>query len=114
MSTTKKAISKKAKASKPKKATTPRQKPVAKRTASAKATARPRDPNAPAVGTTLVREFKGKTREVLVTATGFEYEGQSFKSISAVARHITGYMISGPVFFGLVAPKAAAKAEAQQ
>jgi hypothetical protein len=64
-----------------------------------------RDPRLPAVGQTLEREFKGKTVKVKVAADGFEYDGQTFKSISACARHITGYMISGPVFFRLVEPK---------
>jgi hypothetical protein len=64
-----------------------------------------RDPRLPAVGQTLEREFKGKTIKVKVTAEGFEYDGTTFKSISACARHIVGYMISGPVFFRLVEPK---------
>jgi hypothetical protein len=71
-----------------------------------------RDPRLPSVGQTLEREFKGKTIKVKVTADGFEYDGQTFKSISACARHITGYMISGPVFFKLVEPKRAAAKEA--
>lgn len=113
MSTTKKTTSKTTKASKAKQpATTTRQKPAAQRTAPAKATARPRDTNAPVVGSTLTRSFKGKDITVTVTADGFEYDGQTFKSISACARHICGYMISGPVFFKLVEPKAATKPEA--
>jgi hypothetical protein len=64
-----------------------------------------RDPRLPAVGQTLEREFKGRTIKVKVTAEGFEYNGQTFASISACARHITGYMISGAVFFKLVEPK---------
>jgi hypothetical protein len=71
-----------------------------------------RDPRLPAIGQTLEREFKGKTVKVKVTADGFEHDGQTFKSISACARHITGYMISGPVFFRLVEPKRAAAKEA--
>jgi hypothetical protein len=71
-----------------------------------------RDPRLPAVGQTLEREFKGKTIKVKVLADGFEYEGEKFASISACARHIVGYMISGPVFFRLVEPKPAAKKEA--
>lgn len=84
---------------------------TSKKAPSAKATSRPttkqaqRDPRLPAVGTTLTREFKGQQIKVKVTADGFEYDGQTFKSISACARHITGYMISGPVFFKLVEPK---------
>ena len=58
----------------------------------------------PPSGQKLTREFKGRTVEVLVTADGFEYEDQTFKSISAVARRITGYMVSGPVFFKLDKP----------
>lgn len=112
---TKKTTSKTTKASKAKQpATTTRRKPAAQRTATATTTSRPRDTNAPAVGSTLTRSFKGKDIAVTVTADGFEYDGQIFKSSSACARHITGYMISGPVFFKLVTPKAAAKPEAQQ
>jgi hypothetical protein len=79
----------------------------AKTTTAPKRTPKPtdRDPRLPAVGTTLEREFKGKTIKVKITAEGFEYDGTTFKSISACARHITGYMISGPVFFRLVEPK---------
>jgi Protein of unknown function (DUF2924) len=40
---------------------------------------------------------------VRVTAEGlFEYEGKSFKSLTSIARHITGSNWSGPRFFGLV------------
>jgi hypothetical protein len=53
------------------------------------------------VGTVLRRHFKGREIEVEVTDAGFEYQDQTFKSISAVARRITGYQISGPVFFKL-------------
>lgn len=67
-----------------------------------------RDPRLPAVGTVLTRQFKGKEIAVEVVEAGFQYEGQTFKSISACARHITGYMISGPVFFRLTEPKPAA------
>lgn len=111
--TTKKTTSKKAKTAKAKKpAAKPRQKPAAERAASAKTTARPRDPNAPAVGSTLKRSFKGNDITVKVTADGFQFDGQTFGSLTAVARHITGYAISGPVFFKLVEPKAAKKLEA--
>ena len=89
-----------------KKSTRKTAKPAPKRT-SARAAGKPakRDPRLPAVGTILTREFKGKTIEVKVTADGFEYGDQTFKSISAVARRITGYMISGPVFFKLDKPE---------
>lgn len=55
-----------------------------------------------APGTVLVREWAEKDHKVRVTAEGlFEYEGRSFKSLSSVARHITGSQWSGPLFFGL-------------
>ncbi|MBK8015228.1 MAG: DUF2924 domain-containing protein [Betaproteobacteria bacterium] len=110
---TKKTTSKKSQTSKSKKpAAKPLQKPAAERAVQAKPTARPRDPNAPAVGTTLKRSFKGQDHTIKVTAAGYQFDGQTFGSLTAVARHITGYAISGPVFFKLVEPKAAAKAEA--
>lgn len=56
------------------------------------------------LGTVLRRPFKGRPIEVTVVEGGFEYEDQTFKSISAVARRITGYGISGPVFFKLDDP----------
>lgn len=109
--TTKKAATKKAtRAKKP--AAKPRQMPAAKPAAPAKTTARPRDPNAPAVGSTLKRSFKGNDIAVKVTADGYLFDGQTFGSLTAVARHITGYAISGPVFFKLVEPKAATRPEA--
>lgn len=55
-----------------------------------------------APGTVLVREWGERDHKVSVTAEGlFEYEGRRFKSLSAVARHITGTPWSGPAFFGL-------------
>jgi len=64
-----------------------------------------RDPRLPAVGSTITRTFKGQDLEVKVLADGFEYEGETYKSLSGLARHIVGYQISGPVFFKLVGPK---------
>ena len=55
-----------------------------------------------APGTVLIREWAEKDHQVRVTAEGwFEYEGKPFRSLSAVARHITGSQWSGPLFFGL-------------
>lgn len=57
-------------------------------------------------GTWLVREFGQREHRVLALPDGaFDYEGRRFKSLSAVARHITGTPWSGPVFFGLVPRK---------
>jgi hypothetical protein len=51
-------------------------------------------------GTRLVREWKGKVHEVLITANGFEYLGETYKSLSPIACRITGTHWSGPAFFG--------------
>ena len=63
--------------------------------------ARPRDINF-VPGTVLLREWGDREHKVLVTAEGlFEYEGSTFKSLTAVAWQITGTHWSGPLFFGL-------------
>lgn len=53
-------------------------------------------------GTKLIREWNGRTIEVLVTDQGFEHAGRHYRSLSQIARHITGAHWSGPRFFGLV------------
>ena len=56
--------------------------------------------------------YKGNEIKVKIRDDGsFLYDGQIFRSISAVAKHIVGYMISGPVFFRLVGTKATAENE---
>lgn len=56
-----------------------------------------------APGTVLLREWATRDHRVTVTAEGlFEYEGRCFKSLTAVARQITGQHRSGPEFFGLL------------
>ena len=52
-------------------------------------------------GTRLVREWRGRTCEVLVLDDGFSWQGTHYRSLSAVARKITGTAWSGPLFFGL-------------
>jgi hypothetical protein len=76
-----------------------------------KSSAAERYPNLPAVGSVMIRKFKGDEIKVKVLADGYEYEGETYRSLSGLARHITGYMISGPVFFKLVEPKRPQKAE---
>jgi len=53
------------------------------------------------IGTVLKREWLGRERQVIVKADGFAYEGKMYKTISEVARAITGTKWSGPRFFGL-------------
>ncbi|MBR0660637.1 DUF2924 domain-containing protein [Neoroseomonas oryzicola] len=52
-------------------------------------------------GSTLLREWHGRTYAVLALEEGFEMAGQRFASLSEVARQITGAHWSGPRFFGL-------------
>ena len=58
-----------------------------------------------APGTVLVRSYKGATIEVTVTEDGFLHEGKTYRSLSAVARAVTGSRWSGHVFFGLTQRK---------
>jgi len=52
-------------------------------------------------GTRLVREWNGQTHTVLVHRDGVEWRGKRYRSLSVVAREITGAHWSGPRFFGL-------------
>jgi hypothetical protein len=52
-------------------------------------------------GTRLIRQWEGKTHQVTVGEAGFEYDGELYKSLSVIARLITGTRWSGPLFFGL-------------
>jgi hypothetical protein len=52
-------------------------------------------------GTLITRTYKGRELRVRVTKDGFEYEGELFRSLSAVAKHITGSHWSGNRFFKL-------------
>jgi hypothetical protein len=52
-------------------------------------------------GTRLLREWGGRTHSVDVTATGFRWNGEEHRSLSAIARKITGARWSGPRFFGI-------------
>ena len=52
-------------------------------------------------GTRFVRIWKDRRHEVLAHENGFEYDGRMFRSLSAVAREITGTRWNGRLFFGL-------------
>lgn len=58
-------------------------------------------------GTRLVREWNGDTHIVLVHADGVEWRGTRYRSLSVVAREITGAHWSGPRFFGLTSKEGA-------
>jgi hypothetical protein len=52
-------------------------------------------------GTRLVREWQGRTIEVVAIDGGFQWDGQRYGSLSKIARVVTGTHQSGPRFFGL-------------
>lgn len=54
-------------------------------------------------GTRLVREWNGQTISVEVIENGFSYADRTWRSLSEIARHVTGAHWSGPRFFGLTA-----------
>ena len=72
---------------------------VAQQCSQAAATTRRSEPRLPMPGTILTREYKGQTLQVEVLAEGFAYAGQSYKSLSAVAKAITGAHCNGFHFF---------------
>ena len=63
--------------------------------------AKPAPPISLRPGARLAREWRGVTHMVLIHADGIEWRGQRYRSLSLVARKITGARWSGPRFFGL-------------
>lgn len=57
-------------------------------------------------GTRFVREWNGKTIAVTATDSGFEWNEETYRSLSEIARKVTGAHWSGPRFFGLTAKAA--------
>jgi hypothetical protein len=55
----------------------------------------------PIAGTQLVREWQGVEHSITVRGADYEYQGRPYKSLSAIARAITGTRWNGWVFFGL-------------
>jgi hypothetical protein len=52
-----------------------------------------------------VREWRGETHTIIVLDGGFEWRGRHWRSLSAIAREISGGHWSGPRFFGLISPR---------
>jgi len=77
-----------------------------KQTGAAMTRPRPQLPS----GTRLLREWQGRRHEVVVLDNGFSWEGAHYRSLSAVARTITGTAWSGPLFFGLKQNRPASRA----
>ncbi|MBY0261081.1 MAG: DUF2924 domain-containing protein [Phycisphaerales bacterium] len=61
----------------------------------------PTDPRLPRAGTVIRRRYKGAYLHVRVLAAGFEFNGQTYRSLTAVARAATGSHCNGMRFFGL-------------
>jgi hypothetical protein len=113
--TTKKPARKKAAKSTPKKAkAAPKAKAPAKpKAAPAKATTPPRerDPRLPRPGGVLTRTFQGKEIKVQVLEAGFLYDGKTWRSLSGIAKAVSGTPWNGFLFFGI---QTRAKAPATQ
>lgn len=61
----------------------------------------PHDPRVPPVGTAIQREYRGQRIRVVVLADGFEFNGQYHRTLTSVARAVTGSHINGFRFFRL-------------
>jgi hypothetical protein len=68
------------------------------------------DPRLPMPGTVLSRDYKGRRISVEVRENGFEFDGKIYKSLSAIARAVTGTRWNGFLFFGLISAKEASGA----
>src|SRR5437868_12325354 len=64
-------------------------------------------------GTRLMREWQGRTYEVVVLDDGCSWQGARYRSLSAIARKITGTAWSGPLFFGLKQNRSASPRSSQ-
>ncbi len=60
-----------------------------------------RDPRLPPAGTPIVKRYKGQLISVIVRENDFEYEGNLYQSLSAIANQVTGSHVNGFRFFGL-------------
>jgi Protein of unknown function (DUF2924) len=76
--------------------------------------AKPMPPIMLTPGTRLVREWHGVTHNVFIHANGIEWRGQRYRSLTVVARKITGAHWSGPRFFGLRQPPTNSQSRAGQ
>ena len=60
-----------------------------------------RDQRLPIPGTIITKEYKGLTIEVKILEKGFEYRGKAYKSLTAIAKEITGCHWNGYLFFNM-------------
>ena len=73
----------------------------AKRAPAKPAPSRNRDPRLPKAGAILTRTFQGKEIKVEVLDAGFAYDGKTWRSLSAIAKEVSGTSWNGYLFFGL-------------
>ena len=71
------------------------------RTLEAPTAAAAADPRLPAPGAAIVRSYKGRQVRVIVRTDGFEYDGRRYKTLTAVAKAVTGSHMNGFRFFRL-------------
>jgi hypothetical protein len=74
---------------------------IADDTAAGRPVSMPSEKSRMTTGTVLMREWHGKKHQVTVLEDGFLYRAKRFRSLSQIARLITGARWSGPLFFGL-------------
>jgi hypothetical protein len=67
----------------------------------------PHDDRLPLPGALLTREYRGRRIDVRVLPKGFEYEGEVYRSLTAVAKAVTGSHWNGHLFFNLKPPRRA-------
>ncbi len=83
--------------------TAPRPRPIAPGGETATAPIEfPKDDRLPMPGAIITRRYKNQTIEVRVLPKGFEYEGEIYRTLSAVAKKVTGTHWNGFGFFNLV------------
>lgn len=88
--------------------TPPREKPAAPAAGHTVAGPVALDPRLPPPGSVLTRRYKGGVVQVRVLAEGFEYAGEVYASLSAVAKAVTGSHCNGFLFFRLTGKRGAA------
>lgn len=64
-----------------------------------------RDSRLPLPGTLLTREYRGRDIVVKVLDDGFEFQGRRYRSLSAIAKEVTGSKWNGFLFFGIATPQ---------
>jgi len=75
--------------------------PTTNTSSSSKKSKLSRDKRLPIPGTVITKEYKGVTLQVKVLESGFEYNNKAYKSLTAIAKEVTGAHWNGYLFFGL-------------